>query len=182
MEEPGDIVPPFIKFRTRLINFLVKKVADIYVENHDDILEGKAISLIKSNIKCYSMLKAMKRFTIKNIFRSREAENIELAGYSVVYGLLDKLCRLLECPREDYNEIQQLKTKAKKIGSTDLERRLYNLLPDWYIDVYKIACIDCKDDLFEWYLRSHLITDYISGLTDDYALQTYQLLSGIKVQ
>ncbi|WP_345893558.1 hypothetical protein [Pseudomonas protegens] len=30
-------------------------------------------------------------------------------------------------------------------------------------------------------LRAHLITDFISGMTDDFAITTYQTLSGIKL-
>ncbi|MBP5133643.1 hypothetical protein HUT02_33065, partial [Pseudomonas protegens] len=33
----------------------------------------------------------------------------------------------------------------------------------------------------EWVLRAHLITDFISGMTDDFAITTYQTLSGIKL-
>ena len=32
----------------------------------------------------------------------------------------------------------------------------------------------------EWWLRAHLIIDHISGMTDDFALEEYQILSAIK--
>jgi dGTPase len=174
-------IPPFMKFKTSLINFLVKTVTDIYIDNHDEVLSGKIGSLIKQNDKCYTMLKSLKRFAINSIFRSREAEDIELGGYSVIYGLLEHLSRLLKCPRKDFIAISNSETKAPNIGNTDLERRLYNLLPAIHIKAYSIICDNCDDDLLEWHYRAHLIIDYISGMTDDYALKTYQLLSGIKV-
>lgn len=33
----------------------------------------------------------------------------------------------------------------------------------------------------EWWLRAHLIIDHISGMTDEFALETYQMLEGIQL-
>ena len=54
------------------------------------------------------------------------------------------------------------------------------MLPDRYVDSYSKSSIDVSDNE-EWVLRSHLIVDYISGMTDDFALETYQRLNGIRV-
>lgn len=36
-------------------------------------------------------------------------------------------------------------------------------------------------EIYEWWLRIHLILDHISGMTDEFALETYQMLKGIKL-
>ncbi|MEG9541222.1 hypothetical protein DZC40_03615, partial [Acinetobacter baumannii] len=38
------------------------------------------------------------------------------------------------------------------------------------------------DKINEIQYRAHLIVDYISGMTDDFALEMYQLLEGIRIQ
>ncbi|HHV82739.1 MAG TPA: hypothetical protein GXX43_03615 [Tepidanaerobacter syntrophicus] len=33
----------------------------------------------------------------------------------------------------------------------------------------------------EWWLRTHLIIDHIDEMTDEFALDTYRMLNGIKI-
>ena len=35
--------------------------------------------------------------------------------------------------------------------------------------------------VYELWLRIHLIIDHISGMTDEFALETYQMLEGIQL-
>ena len=57
------------------------------------------------------------------------------------------------------------------------------------MDAYKFAYLDLqkkyKDETifkqYEWIYRAHLIVDYIAGMTDNYVLETYNLLYGIKI-
>ena len=44
--------------------------------------------------------------------------------------------------------------------------------------------MDIKDNDFlekEWWLRVHLVIDHISGMTDEFALETYQMMEGIRL-
>lgn len=55
-----------------------------------------------------------------------------------------------------------------------------------YVKAYKfeIAKLNELDNSYlvkEWWLRAHLIIDHISGMTDEFALETYQMLEGIKL-
>ncbi|HEH9394066.1 TPA: hypothetical protein SIA27_000360, partial [Aeromonas salmonicida] len=60
---------------------------------------------------------------------------------------------------------------------------LINLLPDKHRKAYlKAVSIDGVSDEKEFNLRCHLVVDYISGMTDSYAMEIYQLLNGIKVK
>jgi len=63
--------------------------------------------------------------------------------------------------------------------------RLIKRLSSKQIVAYKndVEKLD-KDDkesyiLLEWYYRVRLITDYISGMTDDFALKEFQTLSAV---
>lgn len=67
-----------------------------------------------------------------------------------------------------------------------VENKLLSILPRNYKAVYEEhrAKLDVNADgyrFLEWNLRAHLITDFISGMTDDFAIKTYQILNGIKL-
>ena len=174
-------ITELISFKTKLNNDLVAFSAKRFVDNIKEILDGKASSIFNEGSDERLILDALKEFTRKNLFRSLEAENIELAGYAVISGILDHLKPLLICSKEDFNAIKEYKTDAPGIGKTDLHRRLFHRLPDSYVFSYEAAICSEADKFKEWFYRAHLIVDYVSGMTDQYALETYQLLSGITV-
>ena len=75
--------------------------------------------------------------------------------------------------------------KAPSGNTLDLEKRLFNRLGERYVKcyIYETRKLDRTDPGFvvkEWWLRTHLIIDHINGMTDDFALATYQMLTGIK--
>ena len=70
------------------------------------------------------------------------------------------------------NDLKQIKTK-----NLDFQIRLFRRLPSSYIEKYKILT---RGE--EKYRRTHLIVDFIAGMTDDFALETYQILEGIRIK
>ncbi len=177
----NQIIAPFVNFKTTLINEIVSNVASIYINNHDSIINGNADSLISKGTKEYDVLQTLRVIASNNIYCSRDAEDLELGGYAVITGLLLHFSRLLKCSRKDFNEIKEYSPGKPITGNLDLERRLFNLLPQKYIGCYKESVNKSTTDIMEWFYRAHLIVDYLSGMMDNYALETYQILSGIKV-
>lgn len=182
LDSNHQVIAPFVKFKTKVTNDLVNAVAESYIENHNSVIKGEMGPLIQEGTKERVVLDALQNVVRRNIYRSREAEDIELGGSAVVSGLLSHLARLLQCPRDDFVAIMKSETRGPTIGSTDLERRLFNLLTEKHVKVYQKSIEIGVTDIEEWYYRAHLILDYVAGMTDDYALETYQLLSGIKVE
>jgi dGTPase len=199
----------FFHFKTALTLHLVRHAADQYVNNHVQILKGEfKESLLDPDSKEKLTLEALKNFAIHNLYTQKEAEDIELAGYRIITGLLNWFNPLLSCSREDFEYIVENKKKNSKTKrSLDLEHRLFHMLPNKHVRVYKDAVsqlkykLDPKEekpeffdyefktlqsgnvpkDAYEWFFRAHLIVDYISGMTDNYALEKFQLYSGIRV-
>ncbi len=95
--------------------------------------------------------------SVKRIYRSRSIVEREVAGYEVLGGLLDTFISA-------YNE--------KYAGSlSPRNKSVINLLPGRitsYID----------DDIYERLLR---ISDFISGMTDSYAVSLFRKLKGISL-
>ena len=177
----NQVIAPFVKFKTSLINEIVKNVANIYINNHDSIINSDSDSLISKGTKEYDVLQTLRAVVSKNIYCSRDAEDLELGGYAVITGLLSHFGRLLKCSRNNFSEIMECSPGKPLTGNFDLERRLANLLPEKYIRAYKESVNENTADIMEWFFRAHLILDYLSGMMDNYALETFQMLSGIKV-
>lgn len=160
----------------------VKEAIDNYIENHEQIYNGTASSLISEESSIGKVLETIKKVSRKRLYSSFEAESIELTGYAVISGILKRYERLLKLTYDDFKQL----LNESRIKGLDIERRLFNRIGKRYVEAYKYAIkdIDNKDIDFlikEWWLRVHLIIDHISGMTDEFALQTYQMLEGINL-
>ncbi len=152
-----------------------------FVKNFDDIIDGSIDCLIDENSPIGRVLETIKSVSRSILYTSIEAENIELTGYAVITGILRKYERLLFMKNKDFDSIINGNTKG-----FDLERRLFNRLGKRYVNTYRseIKKINRRNSDYcikEWWLRTHLIIDHISGMTDEFALQTYQMLEGINL-
>lgn len=158
----------------------LEEATNNYIKNHVKILEGTAKELLNDE-GLGKVLKIIKNVSRRNLYNSSSAENIELTGYSVIYGLLTHYESILELDYDNFNKI----INSEDIKGYDLQKRLINRLGKRYITNYKyeISTINIHDDfkLNELWLRIHLIIDHVSGMTDDFALDTYQMLEGIKL-
>jgi len=169
----------FKSFKVWITRKLAEQAAEDFVTHHDSILEGNAAPLLDLTPGNKETLKKLKSFSRKNLYNTQDAIYPELTGFRVLSGLLDHLAPLLDLSNDKFQTV----LVDKKLPETDLERRLFYLLPTKYIMAYKSAVEDCNEDdkdAWEWFYRAHLIVDYLSGMTDGFALETYQLLEGIK--
>ncbi|WP_168012333.1 dGTPase [Halomonas salinarum] len=177
----------YIDFRTSLNRVLATYSANQYMENHDKVIKGSFPSLIPSDSPSGKVLEALKYFCRSNVYCHESVQKIELAGYTAIYGLMDHFRCLLDC---DYNRFYcALDYSKNKDGNNNpiiIEKKLLSLFPKNYIRTYKEdrSKLDQKDDEFkfkEWNLRAHLVTDFISGMTDNFSTETYQTLSGMRL-
>lgn len=145
------------------------------MDNLDAILEGEEINLIDKNSEVGSLLKAVNSYARKWIYSDESAEKIELAGRSALDGLLTRFSPLLDLNADQFDGL--LKNDSDRIKGLDFEIRLLRRLPQTYKDKYEIA-----DRGEEKTRRAQLIVDFLAGMTDDFCLDMYQVLEGIKVK
>lgn len=181
---------PFTDFRTALTRLLAKYAANKYISHHSNILNGISPPIFsKDSIDIEEMVLAkIKNFAVREVYRTAAAADNELAGYSILRGILNHFEPLLSCNQKTIRHLMgvKLSDKESQYKANKLQKRLFALLPKRYLKVYESETdrLDSNDSLAllkEWVHRAHLITDYVSGMTDDFALETFQLLSGIKV-
>jgi dGTPase len=174
----------FYGFKISYTQDAIDQACNYFHDQFDEILQGKLVSLFPEKSQEAKAFESLKRFSRRKLFRSRESEDIELAGHQVVLGLLDQFSPLLRCTEVKFNSLIEARDNPKvlKGANLDLEWRLFNRLPGKHMRAYQDQLNSLDRTLFpEWYLRAHLIVDYISGMTDHYALAQFQLLSGIKI-
>jgi len=155
-----------------------------YFENETAIFNGTADSLISINKPMGRVLDTIKNVSRRILYTSFDAESIELTGYAVITGILQNYERMLSLPYDLFNKL----VNGEKIENknVDVERRLFNRLGQRYINAYKYAIAEYGNEqheypIREWWLRVHLLLDHVSGMTDEFALETYQMLKGINL-
>lgn len=160
----------------------MQETVDNFFEHEKEVFEGTADSLISIDKPMGRVLETIKRVSRRILYTSFEAESIELTGYAVITGILKNYERILKLSDEVFWKM----VDGKKTDDTDVERRLYNRLGRRYVSAYKYAIhkLDRKQHDYaikEWWLRVHLLVDHVSGMTDEFALETYQMLEGISL-
>lgn len=174
---PSGALKPFIAFKTDVINRAVNSAAEIFTKRLDAILEGEDFDLIDSTSEIGELLKKVSQFAKARIYSDDAAEQVELAGRSVIKGLLNHFGELIKLSEEDFSVLVRNDGKAIKKKGLDFQIRLYRRLPKGYCERYSE---DTRGT--EIQRRAHLIVDFISGMTDDFALETYQILEGIRIK
>lgn len=176
-------------FRNAVQSFFFTRAVEEFEEKYEIIMcrapqtEDKTIELLD----CERALKdELTKITARNCFSCREVLSLELIGDKVLKTLLDTFAPVLI--KSTGEELVSPKTYAGK---------LYSLIsPNFrYIALHshektgafsnsassnKKSEKDLLDELTP-YERLHLVTDFIAGMTDSYAVNLYQDLMGVKL-
>lgn len=163
----------FVKLKVRLAMKLINEAAEKYLQNENEILEGRFHeSLLSDN----DLLKKLNKFAIDKIYSSDEAIKIELSGQKIIRSILDEYWILLKAKPEDMERLEQSNPNPPKKDTLAIEKRLYMLLPNKHKLVYEHMKKENPD--LEIIYRLHLIVDFVSGMTDGHALKISQMLNG----
>lgn len=177
----SENVYAIVKFKTDITNRAVEIAAETFSSNLDRILSGETVRLLPKQSEIGELLEKVKRFARKEIYSHPSAERVELAGRSVIAGLLGHFEALLDLDEKEFTALLFGQKTAPEnnaaIKERDFHKRLLRLLPQSYKDKYAVAERGPEADR-----RAHLVVDFIAGMTDHYALETYQVLQGIRIQ
>ncbi|MBY4731532.1 dGTPase [Cupriavidus pauculus] len=188
-EKPAD-ASWFVDFRTTATNNLVNRARELYQQKHKKIAAGQYFSLLRASVAAKALLEVVEGFSRQHLYCSHVVRERELVGYQVICGILDKFGIILDLATEEAEALLILGNTPKSLGSA-LAPTLRSFLPRKHLKVYEHALrefrmiADLPDERFkllEWMARAHLIVDFLSGMTDDFAIVTYRRLydGGIK--
>lgn len=145
--------------RAKAINNLVKELSEVFLENEKQILEGMFFEELYSLSPSAKHLKEIENLSIQKIYRHKVVTEREVAGYEVLAGLLDVFIIA-------FNSWLDGNTKNKN-------RTILNLLPSRII-----SSANSNTSLSE---RLHLIIDFVSGMTDSFAVSLFRKIKGISL-
>lgn len=151
-----------VKFRIEIIRRLVALASDNFLKNIEAIYDGTYNEELILDSKA-GLAKRFQEFCSRHILPNREILSLEMTGHSVLTGLLDFYTGFL------FHDDKKYRKKAKGMLSNSIVRAalLENNIKEF-------------DDL-SVYSKLRIIVDYISGMTDQFALNQYQKLSGQKI-
>jgi dGTPase len=154
----GDSNEQISYLRSRVINTLTHTAADVFKKNLTAILDGTfdntLVDLIEEN--CNALV-AIADISKKKLYNHHSVVELELAGYNVMYELLEAIIPAsvkLENDRT-HREKKALKLVPPQFGSfTDSESIYAKILG---------------------------VLDFVSGMTDLYATELYRKIKGIEI-
>ncbi|GAA4462442.1 deoxyguanosinetriphosphate triphosphohydrolase [Nemorincola caseinilytica] len=142
--------------RARWIGLMVDKLAAAFMAHEEQLLAG---TLDKDLLKCLSpadheLIGRINTFSVENIYNYRSVVEIEVAGYNVIGGLLRELVQAVLHPG--------LSKSGKVLKIIPAQFPVTGKGRDVYGDVRSVV-------------------DFISGMTDLYAIDLYRKMTGISI-
>ena len=155
-------ITKIVHFRITLIQALADLAYDNFIKNIKEIVLGTYNKELIFDDES-GLAKALQDIFIDKIASYRGINSLEVTGHSVIKGLLDYYIYFLFHPNKDYQK------RAERLISNSI---LKAILTETHCD-----SIEKLDN----YYKFKLIVDFITGMTDQYALDHYQKISGQKI-
>ncbi|WP_418554070.1 dGTP triphosphohydrolase [Prevotella sp.] len=153
-EEITDDNEKVIYMRACVINALERACVDTFMRHEDEIMKGEfSGSLIDSiDDRLVRAYRNCTELSKKKIYKSKPVLDVELSGFKIMDSLMEVMTEAAVNPQRFYS--RQLISRVSSqydISAPDLETRIMAVI------------------------------DYISGMTDVYALDIYQKINGISL-
>lgn len=154
-EQVTDTNEQIAFLRASVINLLVYKTADIFIAKHKQILNGSfSGSLVDYLTGTYKeAMENCAAIAYKKVYLHRSVVEVEITGYNVLNTLMHEFTQAIFDPKTEYS------------------KKLLALLPLQYQGIYNSD-----------YEKLRAVIDFVSGMTDLYALDLYKLIKGIGIQ
>ncbi|MDT8385788.1 MAG: dNTP triphosphohydrolase [Gammaproteobacteria bacterium] len=141
------------KFRVHAIGAMVSSVSNTFIEHKEQILEGCFPKDLLDASQAVNLKKKLKIFDKENAYLHRSVLEVELKGYNTIRAIMDYLWKSI-CLNED------------KRGP--FETYVYERISENYRRAY-----ENESSLPKRYRQLQLMTDMVSGMTDNYAVDFY---------
>jgi len=151
------------KFRIFTQQIMIESIVKSFEENYEEIMEGKLENEIIDISDAKDIRKAYKNLQYI-VFDDKSILKKEIAGWEAIYGLLEIF-------------VSASQSESFKSAGNNLESRLYKIISTSHRKVYE----DVEKYSNSEYKKLQLIVDFVSGMTDRYAIRLFQQLKGIKI-
>lgn len=147
----SDVNEQIAYLRSSVIGLLIRECTQAFLDNEKQILAGKFEGTLIKHISPLpaSAYHLCSEISFEKIYCSRDVLDIELAGFRIIGMLLELMTDAVCSPEKTYSEL------------------LINRVSSQY---------NIKSPVF--YERIQAVLDYISGMTDVFALDLYRKING----
>lgn len=154
MSTVDDSNEQIVYLRSCVINTLETECVRVFVENEDRILAGEFQGSLIDHIDAVprEAYKRCEKISYSRIYNSKDVMDIEIAGFKVITTLIDLMVQAAIHPNKAFSQL------------------LINRVSTQY---------DIKAPTL--YGRIMAVLDYISGMTDVYAMDMYRKINGMSI-
>ena len=137
--------------RSKVIGILIDECADVFMQHEEEILNGtfKEPLIKHASERCRQAYKHCSEVAVQKIYRSRDVLDIELAGFRIINTLIELMTDAVIHPENAYSR----------------------LLIDRVSSQYDLHASTL-------YGKIQAVFDYLSGMTDVFALDLYRKING----
>jgi dGTPase len=141
--------------RAKLINLLIFRARDIFMQKEEQLLEGSLTSSLIDYLPAREseLIKRIDAFSVQHIYNHRSVVEIEIAGYNVIGGMLKEFFGALLNPRSNKSE------------------KLRQLISRQFV---------IRGEPGSLYTDIQSVVDFIAGMTDLYAVDLYRKMTGME--
>jgi dGTPase len=142
--------------RAKWIGLMSGKLSDIFLEKDNELLSGvlqtDLLSCLPANDQ--ELINRINKFSVKHIYNYRSVVEIEIAGFNIIGGLLKELVQAVLSPKNARSQ------------------KLLQLIP---------GQMQVSTDRKDLYSSIQSVVDFISGMTDLYAIDLYRKITGMSI-
>lgn len=137
--------------RAMSINHLTQRTSEVFTNHCDEIMNGTFKGSLVKNLpeKIETEYEESSDMSVRKIYNNRSVVKVEITGYNVLKTLVEEFLQAILEPNTNYS------------------RKLLQLIPEQY-----------KTDNHSTYDKCRSILDFVSGMTDLYAMDLYKLIRG----
>lgn len=143
---------------------MIQSVISAFIEHYDEIMEGNYKKDLFYGTHSEVLIKVLKQTAYENIFQSSGIIKLEVAAEGILRFLLEQFVGAAV----NYKTGEYM---------TEKQGKLMQLVSPNYLNVYEKEAAH-KTEGEALYLRLLLVTDFIAGMTDNYAKTLYQEFTG----
>lgn len=140
--------------RAKLINLLINRVSSVFMEKETELLNGAVAKALIDYLpeRELKLIKTIDAFSVEHIYNHRSVVEIEIAGYNVIGELLREFFAAVITPQSPKSG-KLLQLISKQFVVTGQPEKLYQ--------------------------DTQSVVDFISGMTDLYAVDIFRKVTGI---
>ncbi|HMR17910.1 MAG TPA: dNTP triphosphohydrolase [Sphingobacterium sp.] len=155
LESLGDTASRIALLRAKAINTLIHACIDVFIADRDRFLAGTFDKSLMDSLDAdiVAQMKRIETLSYAQIYNAPAVVQIEIAGFKVMNALLEEFL-----------------PAYLKENKTMFDKKLIAMIPEQF----KAECDDP-------YTKIRCVLDFVSGMTDLYAVDLYRKIKGISI-